>query len=186
MSDSDRPRPPERPCSALHPRQSAIRLTRPSTTSRTSNTPSSAPATSSDVTLQRPTAPRSRAATTPVHDTLSTQGAAGAARPGGSQVRQPSVLAPVPGSESEESQTESEESPRSETGSEKTKKRGFLARLRWRSDTNLHTATEPGESISERRRQSFRDEHEYSDQIVNLLDAIGEYPTHLRGGETGA
>lgn len=177
MSDSDRSGPPERPRAALRPQQSAIRLRRPSITSRPRNGPSSAPPESSDVTFPRPTGPRTRAATTSVHDTRSTRGPAGAARPGSNQVREPSVLAPVADAESEESPTSSEGSPApDDTRSEKSRKRGLLARLRWRSDTNLHTATEPGESIADRREQSFQDEHEYNDQIVNLLDAIGELP----------
>ncbi|MBE3047840.1 hypothetical protein IMZ48_36085, partial [Candidatus Bathyarchaeota archaeon] len=152
MSDSDRPRAPERPRGPPRSQQSAIRLIRPSNNGRTGSTRSTRPSSSAsnnNVALPRlPRPTRSRAATTTVHDTLSTGGEAGA---GSRQIRQASVLSPVPASESEGSPAGSETPPRTdgpETGSERTGRRGLLARMRWRSDTNLHAPRRGADSIS--------------------------------------
>ena len=189
--------PPRRPLPMLRSSQSTIRLRRPSTSSRPGDRDRSSlpvlPAASDDALPPppRPTAPRSRAATISAGEVANR--AAGTPREtrGSLQVRQPSVLAPIPAEENEDTETtdankegsqdpESLESRTRESGtSSKRARRGILSRLRWRSDTNLHAAAAQSSQPGEKRPvggdgQPFTDQHEYDDQIVNLLDAIGE------------
>ena len=181
MTDSDRSGPPGRP-RTLQLQQSAIRLRRPSTGGRPRR-PSAPPLSplNTDVTPQRPTPARRRAATVSAQETLSAVGGGPTAGTRGSnQVREPSVLAPVPSQVPRESQEVGEAPQDTEEGDEKTGRRGMLSRLRWRSDTNLHAAAQSGEGAPERREEPSADEHEYNDQIVNLLDAIGKVPYRIQ------
>lgn len=162
MADGDRPATSERP-RLLQPQQSAIRLRRPSNAGRPSR-PSAPPLPplDTDVMPQRPPPARRRAATTSAQEGL-----------GAVWGRD---LASVPVEVPRESQEVGDGSQETwEEDDEKAERRGMLSRLRWRSDTNLHAAAQPGGEASERRGEQSVDEDEYNDQIVNLLDAIGEW-----------
>lgn len=175
MVGSDGSRSPDRPSAMLRPRQSAIRLRRPSATSRTSSRPT-APTVGSGETAEHLPAGPSRSASISVPGTFGNGGSA-AARTGRShRVREPSALTPVLPEEPQENQVDGEDSHPSRADDEKSGKPGILSRLRWNSDTNLHATSQPDETISENPNQRPTDQHEYDDRIVNLLDAIGESP----------
>lgn len=174
MSEKKRSGPPERP-RTLQAQQSTIRLRRPSTTGRPRRpTEPPLPPLDVDVPLQRPTPARRRAATTSAEETIgSLSGPSTGHRPS-NQVREPSVLAPITSEAPEESEEGEEKSEDTGEGDEKRGRRGVLARLRWRSDTNLQASGPSHDGTSQGRDEEIKDEHEYNDQIVNMLDAIGK------------
>lgn len=168
MTEGDRPGPAGRP-RLLQSQQSTIRLRRPSTTGRPRRP--SEPPLNPDVSPQRPTPARRRAATVGAEDTIGDIGGAPTRPRESNQIREPSVLAPISSDVPRESEEEEEKSEDTAEGEENNGRRGMLARFRWRSDTNLQASAQAGERAEGREDV---DEHEYNDQIVNLLDAIGE------------
>lgn len=177
MAGSDGARPPERPGDILRPRQSAIRLRRQCSISRTSSRPSEPTVGGSaggETTERTPPGP-SRSASMSVPGTFGDGGSARAGTRRSNRLRDPSALTPaLPEEESEEGAED--QSPTARADDDKAGKPGILSRLRWNSDTNLHTASQPDDAISEKPSRQTTDQHEYDDQIVNLLDAIGKFP----------
>lgn len=179
MAGSDGARPPERPGGMLRPRQSAIRLRRQCAISRTSSRPSE-PTVGGSVggeTAERAPSGPSRSASISVPGTFGYGGSAGAGARRSNRLREPSALTPALPEEPHESEEGGgDESPKARADDDKAGKPGILSRLRWNSDTNLQAGSQPTDVTSEEPNRQTTDQHEYDDQIVNLLDAIGKFP----------